>query len=66
MKNFKKNQVVIFVIALMLVTAGYLNFSNQEKLKENLIPTSSVADSEEMAAIGDATLVNANEVANEK
>ena len=65
MKNFKKNQVVIFVIALMLVTAGYLNFSNQEKLKENLIPTSSVADSEEMAAIGDATLVNANEVANE-
>ena len=66
MKNFKKNQVVIFVIALMLVTAGYLNFSNQEKFKENLIPTSSVADSEEMAAIGDATLVNANEVANEE
>ena len=66
MKNFKKNQVVIFVIALMLVTAGYLNFSNQEKLKENLIPTSSVADSEEMAAIGDATLVNANEVTNEE
>ncbi len=65
MKNFKKNQVVIFVIALMLVTAGYLNFSNQEKLEENLIPTSSAADSEEMAAIGDATLVNANEVANE-
>ena len=66
MKNFKKNQVVIFVIALMLVTAGYLNFSNQEKLEENLIPTSSAADSEEMAAIGDATLVNANEVANEE
>ena len=66
MKNFKKNQVVIFVIALMLVTAGYLNFSNQEKLKENLIPTSSVADSEEMAAIGDATVVNANEVTNEE
>ncbi len=66
MKNFKKNQVVIFVIVLMLVTAGYLNFSNQEKFKENLIPTSSVADSEEMAAIGDATLVNANEVTNEE
>ena len=28
--NLKKNQVVIFVIALMLVTAGYLNFSNQQ------------------------------------
>lgn len=55
--NLKKNQVVIFVIALMLVTAGYLNFSNQQ----NLLPTSSLADSEKMAAIGDATLVSANQ-----
>ncbi|MCI9086953.1 MAG: SpoIIIAH-like family protein [Clostridia bacterium] len=55
--NLKKNQVVIFVIALMLVTAGYLNFSNQQ----NLLPTSSLADSEQMAAIGDATLVSANQ-----
>ncbi len=61
MKNFKKNQVVIFVIALMLVTAGYLNFTNLEKEKNNLLPTSSLADSEKMAAIGDATLVNANQ-----
>ena len=53
--NLKKNQVVIFVIALMLVTAGYLNFSNEQ----NLLPTSSLADSEQMAAIGDATLVSA-------
>lgn len=55
--NLKKNQVVIFVVALMLVTAGYLNFSNQQ----NLLPTSSLADSEQMAAIGDATLVSANQ-----
>ncbi len=55
--NLKKNQVVIFVIALMLVTAGYLNFSNEQ----NLLPTSSLADSEQMAAIGDATLVSANQ-----
>ena len=59
MKNFKKNQVVIFVAALMLITAGYLNFSNESK---NLVPTSSLADSEHIASIGDATLVNANEV----
>ena len=26
MKIFKKNQVIIYIIALMLVTAGYLNF----------------------------------------
>ena len=61
MKNFKKNQVVIFVIALMLVTAGYLNFTNQQG-NQNLLPTSALADSEQMAAIGDATLVNANQV----
>ena len=58
--NFKKNQVVIFVIALMLVTAGYLNFTNQQNT-EDLTPTSSLADSEQMAAIGDAKLVSANE-----
>ena len=57
MKNFKKNQVVIFVIALMLVTAGYLNFTNEQK---DLMPTSSLLDSEQMASIGDATLVSAN------
>ena len=44
----------------MLVTAGYLNFANQNK-ESNLIPTSSAADSELMAGIGDAQLVSANE-----
>ncbi len=62
MKNFKKNQVVIFVAALMLITAGYLNFSNEQNMNKNLLPTSSLADSEQMASIGDATLVNANQV----
>lgn len=61
MKIIKKNQVVIFVIALMLVTAGYLNFTNQQNLQQNLLPTGSLADSEQMAAIGDATLVSANQ-----
>lgn len=61
MKILKKNQVVIFVIALMFITAGYLNFANQNK-NSNLLPTSSLADSEQMAAIGDAQLVSANQV----
>ena len=61
MKSLKKNQVVIFVIALMLMTAGYLNFTNEQGDKNNLLPTSSLADSEQMAAIGDATLVSANQ-----
>ena len=60
MKILKRNQIVVAVIALMLVTAGYLNFANQNK-GSNLIPTSSAADSELMAGIGDAQLVSANE-----
>ena len=60
MKILKRNQIVVAVIALMLVTAGYLNFANQNK-ESNLIPTSSMADPELMAGIGDAKLVSANE-----
>ena len=60
MKILKRNQIVVAVIALMLVTAGYLNFANQNK-ESNLVATSSVADSELMAGIGDAQLVSANE-----
>lgn len=60
MKILKRNQIVVTVIALMLVTAGYLNFANQNK-ESNLIPTRSAADSELMAGIGDAQLVSANE-----
>lgn len=65
MKILKRNQIVVAVIALMLVTAGYLNFANQNK-ERNLIPTSSAADSELMAGIGDAQLVSANEATENK
>ena len=65
MKILKRNQIVVAVIALMLVTAGYLNFANQSK-ESNLIPTSSAADSELMAGIGDAQLVSANEATENK
>ena len=61
MEILKRNQIIISVIALMLITAGYLNFANQKK-ESDLIPTSSVADSELMAGIGDAKLVSANDV----
>ena len=33
MRLIKKNQVVIYVIALMLVVAGYLNFTTNGDLK---------------------------------
>lgn len=48
MKIIKKNQLTILVLALMLVTAGYLNYN------------SNVNTSTEVASIGDATLVSAN------
>lgn len=57
MKILKRNQVVVFVIGLMLIAAGYLNFTNNEG-NANLVETSALADSEQMAAIGDAQLVS--------
>ena len=61
MKNLlKKNQLAILVIALMLVTAGYLNYiSNQEALQTG---TNTVEGGEQYAAIGDATLVKRGEM----
>ena len=59
MKNFfKKNQIIVFVIGLMIITAGYLNFANTENGKS--LEAGTIIDSEEMAGIGDAKLVSAN------
>lgn len=55
MKNIlKKNQLTILVLALMLVTAGYLNYNSTYN---NVVSTGT-----EIASIGDATLVNSNVV----
>ena len=45
----KKNQVVILALALMLMTAGYMNYTNNHE-NENLL----------LAQLGDAKLVSAN------
>ena len=58
MKVIKRNQLVILVIALMLVTAGYLNFI--EKQNENVVETS---EEYYIADVGDATLVNSEPIA---
>ena len=53
MKILKRNQLIVLVISLMLITAGYLNFtSNQENLQ-----TSTIADRDD-STIGDAQLVS--------
>ena len=48
MRIIKKNQLTILVLALMLVTAGYLNYND------------TVQTGAEVAKIGDATLVSSN------
>ena len=60
MKNIiKKNQIVIFVIGIMIIAAGYFNYTNNNDMS-NSLEAGAIADSEEMASIGDARLVSAN------
>ena len=58
MKILKRNQLVILVISLMLVTAGYLNFTS------NIEPKNEA--SQVVAELGDATLVSSNNVVYEQ
>lgn len=62
MKLFKKNQVVIYVIALMLVVAGYLNYTATNNLDSAIQTSSREEELDKMANIGDAQLVSSNVV----
>ena len=61
---FKKNQVIIYVIALMLVTAGYLNYTTNtsEQVSAQTAMEMEANDDMQIADIGDATLVNSNDI----
>lgn len=64
MKNLKKSEIIIYVVALMLVTAGYFNYTASDS--NNLVETYS-EDVQELentsnAGVGDAVLVSNNEV----
>ena len=66
MKLFKKNQIIIYVIVLMLMTAGYLNYTTNTK--EQSLETSmqmEANDDMQLADIGDATLVSSNDITTE-
>lgn len=58
MKVLKRNQVIIFVLALMLVTAGYLSITG--KNEESMLTSSKVEENtiSNTTNIGDAKLVN--------
>ena len=64
MKFLKKNQVIIYVTALMLVVAGYMNFTANGDLKSAVQTASSEEELDKMANIGDAQLVSSNVVSN--
>lgn len=65
-KILKKNQVIIYILALMLVTAGYLNYTTNTKnadLETSMQMES--GDDTQLADIGDAQLVSSNDVVSE-
>ncbi len=64
MKMFKKNQIIIYIIALMLVTAGYLNYTTNNNGESSLETSMQMEanDDTQLADIGDAKLVNSNDV----
>lgn len=65
MRIFKKNQIIIYVIVLMIMTAGYLNYTanvNNQTLETGI--KMEAKDDMQIANIGDATLVNSNDITN--
>lgn len=67
MKLFKKNQIIIYVIALMLMTAGYLNYTTNTENQASVETAMEIEANDDMqlADIGDATLVSSNDVQTE-
>ena len=66
MKSFKKNQIVIYTFALMLVAAGDLNYTS--KVNKDSLETANqetYVSENETSDIGDAKLVNSNDVVDE-
>ena len=51
---FRKNQLILLTLALMLITAGYMNYNYNENDEINIA----------VAEIGDAKLVSANVIEN--
>jgi len=63
MKLLKKNQVIIYVIAIMLMTAGYLNYTtNQEGGSVETSMQMEASDDMQLANVGDAKLVSSNDI----
>ena len=67
--KIKKGSIAIYILAMMLVTAGYWNYiSNESQTIETVSMSQNNQDSENFKDehLGDATLVSNNELANEE
>ncbi len=58
----KKNQIIISAIAIMLIAAGYMNYTANTN---DTIQSALLLDTEQYGELGDATLVSANTVQEE-
>lgn len=63
MKILKRNQIIISVLALMLITVGYMSYTSNMK---NTVETGALMDAESVAGLGDAKLVSSNSVVEKK
>ena len=57
LKNIKSNQIIFFVVALMLVSAGYLSYSMR-----GTPVSSNIVSENEVSSIGDAQFVSCNNI----
>ena len=60
-KRIKKSEIAIYAIALMLVTAGYYNYSTFNKNTEETYSEDVSQINEQYANVGDAVLVSNND-----
>ena len=65
LSKIKKSEVVVYAIALMLVTAGYFNYLKFDNGKAKEVYSEDVQNLEQQANVGDAVLVSNNEVKDE-
>ncbi|MFQ9298447.1 MAG: SpoIIIAH-like family protein [Clostridia bacterium] len=64
LKKFKKSEIAIYAISLMLVAAGYFNYSTFNQKTEETYSEDVGNISEQYANVGDAVLVSNNETEN--
>ena len=64
--KIKKGSVAIYVLALMLVTAGYWNYISKESQTLETVSASQNNENTSEENLGDATLVNNNELIDEE